>query len=292
MAAMNETPPFFRNGPTPFSLLCFYVACSLALFILDLRFHTLETVRQTIYGVMEPLRATAQTPAELFSRGSGYLHDQHRLLAENQELRNAQLEAAPTLEQYAQLAAENKRLTALLDMQATLATTGQVARVLHTARDPFSRRVFLDKGMQQNIQPGSPVIDNQGVIGQITRVFPFSAEVTLLTDKNQAVPVQVKRTGQRSFIFGLGNGLVELKYIPINADIQTGDLLITSGIDGVYQPGFPVARVIEVAHDGDDAFARIIARPLSAVENQTIVMVLSVHPLPLSPEETAPPAQN
>jgi len=291
MAAMNDIPPFFRNGPTPFSRLCFYVACSLTLFILDLRFHTLEAVRQTVYGVMEPLRAAAQTPVELFNRGSGYFRDQHRILAENEALKNDQLKAAPILERYAQLEVENKRLTTLLDIETPPATTGQVARVLYTARDPFSRRVYLDKGMQQNIQSGSPVIDHQGVIGQITRVFPFSAEVTLLTDKNQTVPVQVRRTGQRSFIFGLGNGFVELKYIPINADIRPGDLLVTSGIDGVYQPGFPVAQVTEVTHDSDDAFARIIAKPLSAVENQTIVMVLSAHAPPLSPEEAAPKAQ-
>jgi len=289
---MSKIPRFFQNGPTPFSRLCFYAACSLALFILDLRFHTLETVRQTIYGVMEPLRAAAQTPAGLFNRGFDYLRDQHRILAENEALKSDQLKATPILERYAQLDAENKRLNALLDIEPPPATTGQVARVLYTARDPFSRLVYLDKGTQQKIQPGSPVIDNQGVIGQVTRVFQFSAEVTLLTDKNQTIPVQVKRTGQRSFISGLGNGLVELKYIPINADIQIGDLLVTSGIDGVYQPGFPVAEVIEVVHDRNEAFSRIIARPLSTVENQTIVMVLSAHPPPLRPERTAPPAQN
>ncbi|MDR2165140.1 MAG: rod shape-determining protein MreC [Zoogloeaceae bacterium] len=278
MAAVNEAPPFFRNGPTPFARLCFYVACALALMILDLRFHALETARKGFHGLLEPLRNVAQAPVRLFSDGSRYFLNLERVRAENQALRKAQLKSSPIIAHYAQLEAENRRLNALLGLRAQPAATGQIARVRYTARDPFTRRVFLDKGLREGIAAGSPVIDTQGVIGQVTRVFPFSAEVTLLTDKDQAIPVQVERTGQRSFIFGLGNGLVELKYIPINADIRAGDRLITSGIDGVYQPGFPVARVIEVTHDSNDAFARIIARPLSAAENHHMVMILATTP--------------
>jgi rod shape-determining protein MreC len=116
-------------------------------------------------------------------------------------------------------------------------------------------------------------------------VFPFSAEVTLLTNKNQTIPVQVLRTGLRSFTTGMGNGTVELMYVPVNTDVQPGDVLVTSGLDGIYLSGFPVARVTQVDHDSSDAFAHIVAVPVAAVENNAVVMVLEARQsLPPSPE--------
>ncbi|MDR1647103.1 MAG: rod shape-determining protein MreC [Zoogloeaceae bacterium] len=293
MSTLDEAPPFFRNGPTPFARLCFYVACALILFILDLRFQALNTVRQVLYGIVDPLRIAVQTPVVLADTGKRYVLDLKKTQAENQSLKIAQLKAVPLLNDYARLTAENQRLTTFLELQHQAAAPGEIARVLYSARDPFSRRIYLDKGLRQNIQRGSPVIDDKGIVGQITQVYLSSAEVTLITDKNQALPVQVTRTGQRSFVFGLGNGLVELKYIPINTDVRPGDLLTTSGIDGVYQAGYPVARVTEVTHDSDDAFARIVAKPLAEVENQALVLVIpALTPPPRPGESTAEnPAQ-
>ncbi|MDR2678265.1 MAG: rod shape-determining protein MreC [Zoogloeaceae bacterium] len=291
-SSLDEAPPFFRNGPTPFARFCFYVACALILFILDLRFQALDTVRQMLYGIVEPLRTAVQTPVILVGTGKRYVLELQKTQAENQALKIAQLKAAPLLIDHVRLVAENQRLTTLLELQNQAAAPGEIARVLYSARDPFSRRVYLDKGLRQNIQRGSPVVDDKGVIGQITQVYLSSSEVTLITDKDQSLPVQVTRTAQRSFVFGLGNGLIELKYIPINADVRPGDLLTTSGIDGVYPPGYPVARVSEVTHDGDDAFARIVAKPLAEVENQSLVLIIPALALPPRPEETAEnPAQ-
>jgi rod shape-determining protein MreC len=265
--------------------LCFYVALSIALFVLDLRFHALEGARHGIFLVTDPLRQLAQTPMRLIGGASDYFHSLETLQAENQALKDAQLDAAPVLSRAPQLEAENAHLRRLLDLQSREATAGQAARILYTARDPFSRRVYLDKGQQQGLEPGQPVIDANGVIGQVTRAFPFSAEVTLLTDKNQTIPVQVLRTGLRSFTFGMGDGTLELKYIPVNTDVQAGDMLITSGLDGIYLPGFPVAEITRVDHDSGDAFAHIIAVPVAAVENNTLVMVLQARrPLPPSPD--------
>jgi len=130
-----------------------------------------------------------------------------------------------------------------------------------------------------------------GVVGQVTRVFPFSAEVTLITDKDQAVPVQIVRNGMRSVAFGLGNGQLELKYMPANADVQPGDVLVTSGLDGIYLPGFPVARVINVERDSAYSFARIYCAPIAAVENFGEVMVLDPRkPLPAQPADATPRA--
>ncbi|MCE1172658.1 rod shape-determining protein MreC [Azovibrio restrictus] len=292
MAVLDHAPPpFFKRGPAPLALLSFYVAFSIALFVLDLRFHALDIVRQAISLSTDPLQRLAQAPVRMLTEGSDYFLTLESVQEENRSLQAAQLAAAPTLLRLEQLEAENERLRQLLALQSREKAAGQAARILYTARDPFARRVYLDKGQQQGLIPGQPVIDEGGIIGQITRVFPFSAEVTLVTDKNQAVPVQVQRTGQRSVTFGLGNGQVELKYIPANADVQVGDMLVTSGLDGVYLPGFPVAKVIHVERDSAYAFARIIAAPLAAVESHTVVMVL--HPRePLPPRPPAPEAES
>lgn len=292
MAVLDHAPPpFFKRGPAPLALLSFYVAFSIALFVLDLRFHALDIVRQAISLSTDPLQRLAQAPLRMLTEGSDYFLTLESVQEENRSLQAAQLAAAPTLLRLEQLEAENERLRQLLALQSREKAAGQAARILYTARDPFARRVYLDKGQQQGLIPGQPVIDEGGIIGQITRVFPFSAEVSLVTDKNQAVPVQVQRTGQRSVTFGLGNGQVELKYIPANADVQVGDMLVTSGLDGVYLPGFPVAKVIHVERDSAYAFARIIAAPLAAVESHTVVMVL--HPRePLPPRPPAPEAES
>ncbi len=292
MAVLDHAPPpFFKRGPAPLALLSFYVAFSIALFVLDLRFHALDIVRQAISLGTDPLQRLAQAPMRMLTEGSDYFLTLESVQEENRSLQAAQLAAAPTLLRLEQLEAENERLRQLLALQSREKAAGQAARILYTARDPFARRVYLDKGQQQGLIPGQPVIDEGGIIGQITRVFPFSAEVTLVTDKNQAVPVQVQRTGQRSVTFGLGNGQVELKYIPANADVQVGDMLVTSGLDGVYLPGFPVAKVVHVERDSAYAFARIIAAPLAAVESHTVVMVL--HPRqPLPPRPPAPEAES
>jgi rod shape-determining protein MreC len=163
----------------------------------------------------------------------------HSLQQENDELKHAKLTTAPDLQRLAQLEAENDRLRKLLAVTEREKANGQVSQILCTARDPFSRKVIVDKGQQSGITAGQPAIDEAGVVGQVTRVFPFSAEITLITDKDQVVPVQIVRTGQRSVVFGLGNGQLELRYMPANADIQIGDMLVTSGLDGIYLPGFP-----------------------------------------------------
>jgi rod shape-determining protein MreC len=286
----HAPPPFFKRGPTPFTLLSFYVALSIALFVLDMRFHALDLLRQGVSALTDPLQQLAQFPLRLAADSADYFRDLEKLQAENRAFQADQLAVAPTLNRLQQLEAENAHLRNLLALRARDAASGQVASVLYTARDPFTRRVYIDKGIKQGIQAGQPVIDAAGIVGQITRVFPFSAEVTLLTDKDQAVPVQVQRTGQRSVTFGLGDGRIELKYMPVNTDVIDGDHLVTSGLDGIYPAGFPVARVTRIERGNASAFARIIAEPVAAVESHNIVMVLDPRELPSSPETPPPTA--
>ena len=284
----NAPPPFFKRGPAPLALLTFYIAISLAIFVVDLRFRSLELLRQSIALLVDPVQRVAQTPGSLVDYAGDYLQGLQALQSENNELKHAKLTTAPDLERLAHLAVENERLRKLLAVKEREKAKGQVAQILYTARDPFSRKVIVDKGQQTGIVAGQPAIDEAGVVGQVTRVFPFSAEITLITDKDQAVPVQVVRSGQRSVVFGLGNGQLELRYMPANADIQVGDLLVTSGLDGVYLAGFPVAKVVNIERDSAYSFARIFCVPVAGVENFGEIMVLDARqPLPPAPPEAA-----
>ena len=284
MAGIDHAPPpFFKQGPAPLALLTLYIALSVAIFVVDLRMHSLDLVRQSISLLVDPLQRVAQTPGSLVDYAANYLRGIQALEVENKELKHAKLTTAPDLQRLAQVEAENERLRKLLSVKEREKAQGQVAQILYTARDPFSRRVIIDKGQQSGIVTGQPAIDEAGVVGQVTRVFPFSAEVTLITDKNQAVPVQIIRSGQRSVIFGLGNGQLELRYMPNNADVQVGDVLVTSGLDSIYLPGFPVAKVINIERDNAYSFARIFCAPIAGVENFGELMVLT-------PRQAIPPA--
>ena len=292
MAGIDHAPPpFFKRGPAPLALLIFYVAASIALFVVDLRFKSLDLLRQSVALVIDPVQRVAQTPGSLVDIAHSYLEGIGDLREENAQLKHAKLTTAPDLERLAHLEAENERLRRLLAVRDREKARGQVAQILYTARDPFSRRIVIDKGQQAAIVAGQPAIDENGVVGQVTRVFPFSAEVTLITDKKQAIPVQVVRSGLRSVAFGLGNGQLEMKYMPANADVQPGDTLVTSGLDGIYLPGFPVAKVVNVERDSAYSFARIYCEPVAGVENFGEVMVLDRREnLPPQPADEARPA--
>ena len=150
--------------------------------------------------------------------------------------------------------------------------------MLYDAADPYTRKLVLDQGLTQGIVAGSPVIDEHGVLGQVTQVQPFTSEVTLVIDRDLSIPVQNTRTGARSVAFGEASahaGGLELRFMQANSDVQEGDLLTTSGVDGVYPPGLPVARVDRIERRADSAFARIHCLPLAGVTAARYVMVLT-----------------
>jgi rod shape-determining protein MreC len=186
-----------------------------------------------------------------------------------------------------ELAAENAHLRALLQLSQRSTTESLPTEIQYDTRDPFTQKVVIGRGAQQGIQDGSPVVNEDGVIGQVTRVFPLQAEVTLLTDKDQAVPVQIVRTGLRSVIYGTPKGdTLDLRFVPISADVQTGDELVTSGLDGVYPPGLPVAKVVRVDKQADTAFARVVCLPVAPVRGARQLLVLHyVNNVPPRPAE-------
>lgn len=281
-------PPFFKRGPAPLALLTFYVATSLALFVVDLKYHSVDFLRKGVAAVVDPLQRLAQTPGAAIEQFGDYFQGIYRLQQENAVLRRSQLDTAPNLGRLTHLEAENARLRRLLSMKEREKADGKVAHILYATRDPFSRRIVIDKGIQASITPGQPVIDEGGVVGQVTRTSLLHSEVTLITDKNQVVPVQVVRTGMRSVVYGLGDGRLELRYLPANADIKEGDMLVTSGLDGIFLPGFSVAKVGKVERDSAYSFARIFCDPVAGVENFGEVFVLNVRaqPAPLPVELT------
>ena len=280
MSAIGHTPPpFFNRGPGPLVRLFFFVSISLALLVVDLRFHTLEWVRLSLATAIWPLQRAAWLPIEAAEDIGHYFVRQTDLLNQNKILRQQRLEASKLLLRQRYLEEENRRLRELVDMRASLPVEGRLAEIIYAARDPFVHRVFIDKGLQQGIKAGQVVVDEQGVMGQVVRSFPLTAEVSLLTDKQQAIPVVVQRTGLRAILSGTGSGTLEVQFLASSVDVQVGDYLVTSGLDGVYLPGLPVAKVSKVQRDDAYAFARIFCEPVAGIESHSLVLVLATRPV-------------
>jgi rod shape-determining protein MreC len=224
----------------------------------------------------------------LFGAAAGFFTTQVSLKQENQQLKAKQLLAANELLTVQALRSENAQLRRLLEARERLPRESTLAEILYQGRDPFSRKVIIDKGRQQGVQPGQAVIDDLGVVGQVTRVYPLLSEVTLITDKEQRTPVQVVRNGLRAIIYGGGDrGTLELTYTATNADVLADDVLVTSGIDGTYPPGLPVAKVSRIEQDAAYSFAKITCVPTAGTDQNRQVLVLSREMnLPAAPVET------
>jgi len=284
-----EPPPFFHRGPSPLARLAFFGLLSLALLFTDTRYRYLENVRQAVATVLYPLQRIVLMPGEALDYAASYFAAQRALADDNAALKQDLLAEAPAVQGYQLLQQENVRLRALLDVEQRIQRATTAAEVLYTGRDPFTQKVFVDKGESAGVQPGQAVIDDIGVVGQVTRVFPYMAEVTLVTDKDYAVPVRVERSGVRSVMYGAGTGrLPELRFLSPNSEIQAGDRLVTSGIDGTYPAGLAVAQVVSVERETGQIFARVICRPLAGVDKSQHVLILGrVAPPPKRPEEAS-----
>jgi rod shape-determining protein MreC len=239
-----------------------------------------------------PLQRAALVPRDIFMGAADLAVTSATLRSQNAKLADKNLELSVKAGDAAQLATENAHLRALLNLQSRATTEETPAEIQYDTRDPFTQKVVIGKGSQQNIQDGAPVVTEDGVIGQVTRVFPLQSEVTLLTDKDQAVPVQIARTGLRSVIYGTPKGdTLDLRFVPISADVQAGDELVTSGLDGIYPPGLRVAKVLRVDKQADTAFARVVCVPIAAVRGARQLLVLhynvNVPPNPIEVEAAA-----
>ena len=272
---MEHTPPqFFNRGPAPVVRLLLCVLVSIALLISDTRYQYLDAIRQVVAVIVYPFQRLAAAPGAIAGRIGEFFVTQSALRGENTRLAEQNLRNAATLQKYDALRAENAQLRELLALRQRVPANTLAAEVLYNSRDRFSRKIVIDKGQQHDVRAGQPVIDQIGVIGQVTRVYPWLAEITLITDKDHAISVQNLRNGLRAVVGGTSNdGRLELKFVPLNADFQNGDRLVTSGIDGVYPPGLPVAEVSNVERDAAFLFARISCKPLAGVTSNSQVLI-------------------
>jgi rod shape-determining protein MreC len=289
----RTAPPLFNQGQSALSKLIFFGALSLFLMVADARFHIVQPIRATLGAVLYPVQWVALKPVQAVLGGGRYLEDLQSAQRNEADARKALMVQAERASQADTLAQDNARLRELLELRQTTQTPGRAAEVLYDAADPYTRKIVIDQGLTQGVAAGSPVIDARGVLGQVTQVLPFTSEVTLVIDRDLAIPVQNTRTGVRSVAFGdasaHGGGL-ELRFMAANADLQEGDLLSTSGVDGIYPPGLPVAKIERIERRADSAFARIYCLPLARVTAARYVLVLEPTGSPKAPPPAAPAA--
>lgn len=285
----QESPAFFIQGPKPFSRLMFFCALSLVMMAVDARFDYLGQVRQWFSTALHPLEVIASAPNEWARNINTYFTSHNQLIQDNFKLKQQALIDHAALQRLATIDAENAHLRTLLAGDAPIIPQATLGEVLHMGRDPFSNIITLNRGSHHHITPGQAVVDEQGVVGQITRVYSFTSEVTLITDKKLSIPIQIERNQLRAIAFGEGKrNTLDIPYLPTSVDIKVGDKLVTSGIDGVYPAGLAVAVVTQIKQSQDSPFAKIISRPIAGVNNHKHVLILNIPDAPT----TSPSSEN
>ena len=273
----RSPPPFFKQGPSALSKLMFFSALALFLMVADTRFRITQPVRAALSTALYPVQWLAMQPVRAVQGSGEYFTSLSQANSSSEEANKKLALQSLRAGQVEQLSQENNRLRKLLGLREQLATTVMAAEVLYDAADPYTRKIIIDKGLLQGVDLGSPVLDEAGVLGQVTRVHPLVSEVTLIIDRDLAIPVLNVRTGARSVAYGdpsvSGSGL-ELRFMGSNSDVLQGDLLTTSGVDGVYPPGLPVAKISRIERRAESAFAKIYCAPQALVNGARHVMVV------------------
>ena len=281
----RSPPPLFQQGASALTKFAISAALALFLMVADTRLNITQPLRAALAMAVHPVQRALLSPVDAWEGLGNYMRGMQSATAAEALARHQLVLQAERLSRTAQLQAENDQLRKLLDLRQAQPVHSLAAEVLYESADPFSRRVVIDQGSAAGVKPGAPVINDAGVLGQVTRVYLLSAEVTLLSDKDAAIPVLNTRTQQRGVAYGgeHGDGPMELRFMAANADIKPGDLLATSGLDGVYPPGLPVAKVTDVARRGDSSFAHVTLAPTAQIDAARDVLVLA----PFAAQEAA-----
>lgn len=272
----QQTPAFFVRGTSAFSRTVFFCALSISLMAIDARLNYLSQLRQGFIAALHPLEMIANAPSNWVRDVSNYFSAHNEMVQENYTLKQQAFEHQVRLQRLNTVEAENRHLRSLLNGDITIHPKAILGEISHTGRDPFSRVVVINRGSQHTITAGQAVVDSKGVLGQVTRVFPFSSEVTLITDKALSIPIQIERNQLRAIAFGEGNNQLDIPYLPTNVDIKVGDTLVTSGIDGIYPAGLAVAKVTQIVQNPNSPFAKIISTPVAEVSNHLQLLVLEL----------------
>lgn len=271
---MAHAPMFARAMGLP-ARLALYGLASLALMLVDSRYDALTAFRAGAATLIHPVQAALARPFEFLGEAGEFFAVHGELLREKRRLEDEREQLATLLQSHRDLQAENARLRALLALPVPAGVEALAATVTRILPDPFARKLVIDRGANHGVVAGRPVVDAAGLIGQVTEVYPASSVVTLLTSKEQAAPVQNQRNGLRLLVSGTGSdNLLEVRYLDMHADLKPGDLLTTSGLDGVYPPGIPVARVLDIAQPRQTPFASARCQPIGSIGQHRHVLVL------------------
>ena len=284
----QQTPAFFVRGPSPFSRMVFFCALSVSIMAIDARLNYLSQVRQAFIAALHPLEVVANAPSEWSRDMKKYFSAHNALVQENYALKEQAFEQKVLLQRLNTIEAENSHLRTLLSGNIPIQPNAILGEISHMGRDPFTHTVVVNRGSQHNIKAGQAVVDSKGVIGQVTRVYPYTSEVTLITDKELSIPIQIERNQLRAIAFGEGNNTLDIPYLPTNVDIKVGDKLVTSGIDGIYPAGLAVAVVTEIRQNPESPFAKIVSTPVAEVNNHLQLLLLA---LPEAKENEPPAAE-
>jgi rod shape-determining protein MreC len=278
----RSPPPFFRVGFAPLTKLIFFSLLSILLMVADKKIQFTQPIRTVLSTAILPIQWVVLQPGRALSSVGEYFQSLDQAQSDLAAAKIKALQQTIRAQQVEQLQVENQSLRQLLDLQSQTIKKSQIAEVLFDVADPYNQRIVIDKGSLKEVALGSPVVDVGGVVGQVTRVFPLTSEVTLLTDHDQSIPVLNSRTGARNVAYGdVLNGLpkIELRFVPASADVKEGDLLTTSGIDGVYPAGLQVARISHIERRVDISFARIHATPLAEMKGRHVLVIHPASPI-------------
>jgi len=268
------------------------VLVSLLMMVLDHRENHLKTVRSALSVIVAPLHQIASLPATSGEWLSTNFSSHQHLLDESQALREQNLKLRGQQQKLEALEAENMRLRDLLDSSLKIGDQVLIAELIAIDLDPYKQQVVISRGSNSGVFEGQAVLDADAVLGQVVHVDPFSATVLMITDPSHALPVEVNRNGLRTIAMGTGRiNELELPHLPNNADIQIGDLLVTSGLGGHFPPGYPVAKVTQVINSPGQPFARILAKPSANLERAHEVLLVRALAAPMQ-EPTVPPVEN
>jgi len=247
--------------------------------VMDHRQQHMESVRGVLTTAIYPVQYLINLPSGIGEWLSESLSSRQTLIDQNNTLRSQQFLYDTQLQKLDALAAENMRLRALLDSSINVSDKVLIAELLSVDMKPFTQQVVISKGAHNDVYPGQPILDASGILGQVVHTSPFNSTAMLITDPSHALPVQVNRSGQRAIAMGTGEtNRLELPHLPNNADIEVGDLLVTSGLGGRFPPGYPAARVTVVTRNPGQPFAEVQAVPTGKLESAREVLLVWINP--------------